>query len=106
MPESKDVRPVFCRRKIIATYIDNVKSRVEVYDLNGEKLHQISLPTIGTVGGVSASFKDQTAFFTFTSFTVPSVVYSFDTKTYDLKEYFRPNINFEVDNYEVKQIFY
>ena len=55
---------------------------------------------------MSASFKDQTAFFTFTSFTVPSVVYSFDTKTYDLKEYFRPNINFDFDNYEVKQIFY
>ncbi|HNV80365.1 MAG TPA: prolyl oligopeptidase family serine peptidase [Tenuifilaceae bacterium] len=108
LPESKDVLEscVLAGGKIIATYIDNVKSRVEVYDLNGEKLHQISLPTIGTVGGVSASFKDQTAFFTFTSFTVPSVVYSFDTKTYDLKEYFRPNINFDFDNYEVKQIFY
>ena len=108
LPESKDVLEscVLAGGKIIATYIDNVKSRVEVYDLNGEKLHQISLPTIGTVGGVSASFKDQTAFFTFTSFTVPSVVYSFDTKTYDLKEYFRPNINFDFDNYEMKQIFY
>jgi len=108
LPESKDVLEscVLAGGKIIATYIEDVKSRVEVYDLNGEKLHQITLPTIGTAGGVSASFKDQTAFFTFTSFTVPSVVYSFDTKTYELKEYFRPNINFDFDNYEVKQIFY
>ncbi len=108
LPESKDVLEscVMAGGKIIATYIEDVKSRVEIYNLNGDKLHQIKLPTLGTVAGVSSSYKEKMAFFTFTSFTVPSVVYSFDTETYEMKEHFRPRINFDFEGYDVKQVFY
>ena len=92
--------------KIIATYIEDVKSKVEVYDLAGEKLHQVELPTLGTVGGFSAKYTDTKAFYTFTSFTFPSVIFSFNTDTYESEVFFKPEIDFNADAFETKQVFY
>lgn len=108
IPEKKDVLEncVLAGGKIIATYIEDVKSKVEVYNLDGDKLHQISLPTLGTVSGISAQLNDKLAFYTFSSFTVPSVIYSFNTDTYESEVFFEPEIDFDFDNYETKQVFY
>ncbi len=108
IPEKKDVLEscVLAGGKIIATYIEDVKSKVEVYDLAGEKLHQVELPTLGTVGGFSAKYTDNKAFYTFTSFTFPSVIFSFDTDTYESEVFFKPEIDFNADAFETKQVFY
>ncbi|MDD3892569.1 MAG: prolyl oligopeptidase family serine peptidase, partial [Bacteroidales bacterium] len=108
IPEKKDVLEscVLAGGKIIATYIEDVKNKMEVYSLAGEKLHQVELPTLGTVGGVSSKFKDSKAFYTFTSFTFPSVIYSFNTDTYESEVYFKPEIDFDSDAFETKQVFY
>ncbi|HCX99053.1 MAG TPA: hypothetical protein DG754_02840 [Bacteroidales bacterium] len=108
IPEKKDVLEscVLAGGKIIATYIEDVKNKMEVYSLAGERLHQVELPTLGTVGGVSSKFKDSKAFYTFTSFTFPSVIYSFNTDTYESEVYFKPEIDFDSDAFETKQVFY
>ncbi len=108
IPEKKDVLEscVLAGGKIIASYIEDVKSKVEVYDLDGEKLHQLKLPTLGTIGGISSNFKEPSVFYTFTSFTVPSVIYKFDTNTFESEEFFKPQIDFDFDAYETKQVFY
>lgn len=108
LPEKKDVLEscALAGGKIIASYIEDVKSKVEVYNLDGEKLHQLNLPTLGTVGGISSSLKESTAFYTFTSFTVPSVIYKFNVDTYESEEFFKPQIDFDFDSYETKQVFY
>ena len=108
LPERKDVLEscVLAGGKIIATYIEDVKSKVEVYNLDGDKLHQIKLPTLGTVSGISSQLGSNKAFYTFSSFTVPSVIYSFDTDNYELEVFFKPEIDFDFDDYETKQIFY
>jgi prolyl oligopeptidase len=108
IPEKKDVLEscVLAGGKIIATYIEDVKSKVEVYNLDGDKLHQISLPTLGTVSGISAQLNHKLAFYTFSSFTVPSVIYSFNTETYESEVFFEPEIDFDFDNYATKQVFY
>jgi len=64
------------------------------------------LPTIGTVGGFSYLKGENMAFYTFTSFTVPSIIYKYDFKTGKSVIYKKPKINFDFDNYETKQIFY
>lgn len=108
LPERKDVLEscVLAGGKIIATYIEDVKSKVEVYNLDGDKLHQIKLPTLGTVSGISSQLSSNKAFYTFSSFTVPSVIYSFDTDNYESEVFFKPEIDFDFDEYETKQIFY
>jgi prolyl oligopeptidase len=108
IPEKKDVLEscVLAGGKIIATYIEDVKSKVEIYDLNGEKLSQIQLPSIGNVGEISSKLSSNEAFYTFTSFTSPSVIYSLNTDTYETAEFFKPNIDFDFSEYETKQVFY
>lgn len=108
IPEKKDVLEscVLAGGKIIASYIEDVKSKVEVYNLDGTKLHEVKLPTLGTVSGISSQLSSNKAFYTFSSFTVPSVVYSFNTDTYESDEFFAPEINFDFASYETKQVFY
>ncbi|MDD2550012.1 MAG: prolyl oligopeptidase family serine peptidase [Bacteroidales bacterium] len=108
IPEKKDVLEncVLAGGKIIASYIEDVKSKVEVYDIDGTMLHELELPTLGTVSGISAQLKSNQVFYSFSSFTVPPVVYSFNADTYLSEEFFAPEIDFNFGDYESKQVFY
>jgi len=108
LPERKDVLSncALIGGKVVANYIVDAKSKVEVYSLEGEKLSDIELPTLGTIGGISGSMDDSIAFYNFSSFTVPSVVYKYNVETNKSTELFKPDINFNFDDYETKQVFY
>ena len=108
LPERKDVLSscALIGGKVVANYIVDAKSKVEVYTLEGEKVSDIEFPTLGTMGGISGSINDTVAFYNFSSFTVPSVVYKYNIETNHSSEFFKPEINFDFSNYETKQIFY
>jgi prolyl oligopeptidase len=108
IPEKKDVLVgcSFAGGKIIASYIEGVKSKVEIFDLQGEKLHQLEFPAIGSVGRLNASFKNKYVFYTYSSFSIPSVVYKYDISTNETVEFFRPDIKADLDAFETKQVFY
>jgi len=108
LPEKKEVLQScsIIGGKIVANYIEDAKSKVEVYNLNGEKINQIDFPSLGTFGGIKGKLNDSVAFYSFTSFTVPSVVYKYNIETNKSTEFFRPKISFDFENYETKQIFY
>ncbi len=108
LPERKDVLSncSLIGGKVVASYIVDAKSKVEVYNLSGEKLSDIEFPTLGTMGSISGSMNDSIAFYNFSSFTVPSVVYKYNIETNQSLEFFKPEINFNFDNYETKQVFY
>jgi len=108
IPERKEVLEScqFADGKIIATYIEDAKSKAEVYSINGEKLHQMQLPAIGTIAGISSNIKQPTAFYVYTSFTIPSVIYKYNVATNESERHFSPEIQFNFDAYETKQIFF
>ena len=54
--------------KIIATYIHNASSKINIHSLDGQLESELKLPSIGTVGGFSGKKEDNDAFFSFTSF--------------------------------------
>jgi len=108
LPERKDVL-TSCQLvggKIIANYVVDAKSKAEVYTLSGEKTDEIHLPTIGTISGFSGSYSDTLAFYSFSSFTVPPAVYKFNVAKNESTEFFKPDIKFNFDDYETKQVFY
>ncbi|HMP18371.1 MAG TPA: prolyl oligopeptidase family serine peptidase, partial [Gemmatales bacterium] len=45
-------------------------------------------------------------FYTFTSFTTPPTVYHYDLLTGESKVYSKPDVKFNPDDFEVKQVFY
>lgn len=108
LPERKDVLESceLIGGKIVANYIVDAKNKAEVYSMDGEKEYDIPFPTLGTFGGISGSMNDSIAFYNFNSFTVPSVIYKYNIATNRATEFFKPNINFDFEGYETKQVFY
>ena len=106
--ETKDVLSscALAGGRIVANYIVDAKSKAEVYDLNGNKLHEIALPGIGTIGSLSGSNSEPTAFYTFSSFTTPTTVFRYDIGSNTSTEIFKPSMAFDGNDYETKQIFY
>jgi prolyl oligopeptidase len=92
--------------KIIASYIKDAKSKIEVYTKKGDFLYDIELPAIGSVSDVKSSPNSNDAFFTFKSFTIAPTVYKYDVVENKLEEYFKPELNFDSDQYETKQVFF
>jgi prolyl oligopeptidase len=66
--------------KLFAQYEQNASSQLEIFDLNGEKLGNLLLPTIGTVFGAGGHWKSDEIFYGFQSFTTPPSVYRIDLK--------------------------
>ena len=63
--------------KLIATYDRDASHHVSVYDIDGKELGQIKLPTYGSVA-FSTRRKAPEVFYSFSSFTYPSAIYSYD----------------------------
>jgi prolyl oligopeptidase len=108
LPERKDVLMgcTIVNNKIIANYIVDAKSQAEVYTLDGTKIADIELPTLGKISGVSGEINDSIAFYSFSSFTVPPTVIKYNVNTNTSTQFFSPNINFNFNDYETKQVFY
>ena len=92
--------------KIIAGYIKNACSKSYVYSVDGTYEKEVGFPCLGTAGGFSGKKTDNIAFYSFVSFTFPSTIYKYDVKANTSTSYYTSDIDFDVSNYETKQIFY
>ena len=66
--------------KLFAQYEQNASSQLRIFDLDGKKLSDVSLPAIGTVFGTGGKWNHEEAFFGFQSFTVPPSIYRIDLR--------------------------
>ncbi len=92
--------------KIIVTSLQDAYHVAEVYELDGTLRNEISLPGIGSLGGISARMKEGTAFYSFSSFNYPSTVFKYDIASNRSELYFAPEVDFDAEAYETKQVFY
>lgn len=92
--------------KIIASYMKDAQTKLEVYTSKGNYLYDIELPAIGSVNDINASTNTNELFFTFKSFTVAPTIYKYDVNENKTKVYFEPKIDFDATQYETKQVFY
>ena len=107
VPESESVlsNASLVGGKMILTYDQDASNHAYVYDLQGNKVQEVQLPSIGSVG-FSGNKDDKEVFFGFTSFTIPGATYKYDidNNTYEL---FRaPAVKFNSDDFETKQVFF
>lgn len=108
IPESEDVLQTLSivGGKIFAEYIHNASSKVKVFDIKGEYLRELVLPAIGNIGGISGKKSDTEAFFSFSSYTIPTSIYSMDTESLDYDVFKAPQIDFDFDRYVTKQLWF
>lgn len=106
--ESKDVlqSAQLVGNVIFASYLKDASSRGYFYDYEGNLLEELKLPSIGTIASFSGDKGDQTAFYTFTSFTFPSRVYKIDLNNYHSELYTESKVDFTPENYTIEQVFF
>ncbi|MDB5281699.1 MAG: serine protease, family peptidase [Bacteroidota bacterium] len=92
--------------KIFTTYLKDVTTRIYQYDMNGKLEHEITLPALGTSGGLGGEADDKVLFYSFTSFTYPPAIYKYDIATGKSEVWRKSNVKFNPDDYETKQVFY
>jgi prolyl oligopeptidase len=80
--------------------------RLLVYDKNGTREREIPLPTLGSIGGMSARRRDREVFYSFTSFTYPTTIYRYDPATGESRVFRQPRVSFAPADYQVDQVFY
>jgi len=66
--------------KLLAHYEQNASSQLKIFDLDGKKLNDLSLPAIGTVFGTGGRWNRDEVFYGFQSFTTPPSIYRIDLK--------------------------
>jgi prolyl oligopeptidase len=108
IPEQKNVLRSceVANDRIIASYLKDASSRLKVFDMQGNSLYEIELPSLGTVGSLSASAKSDQLFYSFSSFTVPTQIWHHDLKSRESSLYFKPSTDFNPDEYVTRQVFY
>lgn len=74
--------------------------------MTGKLEHEIKLPAIGTASGAGGNVDDKIVFYTFTSFTFPPTIYKYDISTGESTVWQKPDVKFNPDDYETKQVFY
>ncbi|MEQ3690110.1 MAG: prolyl oligopeptidase family serine peptidase [Flavobacterium sp.] len=91
---------------IFAEYMIDAVSQVKQYDYNGKLIRTIQLPGVGSAGGFGGKKEETTLYYSFTNYITPGTIYAFDPKTGNSKVYQKPNVDFNGEDYESKQVFY
>ncbi len=107
IPETENVLSITTGSDFFfAKYMKDAISQVKQYDKSGKLVREIELPGIGTASGFSGKREDKTLYFTFSNYTTPSSIYSFDPKKGVSLLYKKSEIDFNSEDYETKQVFY
>ena len=93
--------------RLVANYMEDARSKVLIFSLNGKNEQELKLPGIGTASGFSTEKGDSIAFYSFTSYTFPSVIFKYNFNTEKSEVYRKPEIKgINLDDYITEQVFY
>jgi prolyl oligopeptidase len=92
--------------KILASYMVDVLTETEVFDLSGQPLGKIERPGFGTWAMSGGDQSDREVFFTFTSYNVPARIYRYDLLTSELNLIRESRVAFNPEDFTVEQVFY
>ncbi|HVR43592.1 MAG TPA: prolyl oligopeptidase family serine peptidase [Thermoanaerobaculia bacterium] len=90
----------------IAQYLEDARSEVKIYTNEGKHVRDVELGQIGRASGFGGRRTDTETFYSFSSFTTPPSIYRYDVATGDRKLIHRSTVDFDPDDYEVRQVFY
>jgi prolyl oligopeptidase len=92
--------------KLFVDYLENVKSRIKIFDPEGKPIGDLALPGIGSISGVRGRWDSDEAFFSFTSFVIPPTIYRYNTADATRSVWAKMNVPISPDRFDVKQVWY
>lgn len=90
----------------IAHYLQDAKTQIKIHEMDGNFVREVKFPTIGTASGFGGRRTDTETFYSFSSFATPPSIYRYNLITGESKLLRQANVDFNPENYEVKQVFY
>ncbi|MEL7002335.1 MAG: prolyl oligopeptidase family serine peptidase [Bacteroidota bacterium] len=91
---------------IFANYLEDAKTVVKQFSYEGELVRNVELPGIGSAYGFGGKEDEKELYYTFTSFTYPPTIFKYDIESGESTLYESPQLDFNPDDYETKQVFY
>ena len=90
----------------LATYLQDAKTQVQQYSLDGHYVRDVELPGIGTASGFSGDEDHPETFYSFGSFATPPSTYRYDVDTGESTLLKQANVDFDPGEYKTTQVFY
>jgi prolyl oligopeptidase len=90
---------------LAVNYLEDVKSRVQLYALDGTALGDLALPGAGTLEGFSTREDTPELFYAFTSPLYPTTVFRYDPATKKSAPFDAPKLAFDASQYETRAVF-
>ncbi len=108
LPEGDDViqEAYIAGGRLVVSFLHHAHSLLRIYDLEGDLLHTVELPSLGTVRKFSGHSPDSLLYFTFESFTFPAAVFELNVLTGKAVMHQMAGINFDPTAYETRQEWY
>lgn len=91
--------------RLFIKYLRDASHHLYAYTVEGSPLHEVELPTIGTVG-ISGDMDDNEAFYTFTSYTFPPTIYRYNVAGNSSEQFRKSEVSFKPEDYVSEQVFY
>lgn len=107
IPETENVlSPSTGGGYFFAEYMVDAVSKVLQYDYDGNLVREVELPGVGSAGGFGAKKEEKELYYSFTNYVTPGSIYKYDIEKGTSELYRKPEIDFNPENYESKQVFY
>lgn len=89
-----------------AEYMVDAVSKVLQYDYSGKLIRDIELPGIGSAGGFGGKKEASVLYYNFSNYKTPSTIFQYNPKKGISSVYKKPDVDFNSDAYQSKQVFY
>lgn len=90
---------------LFVNYLHDAASRVSEYNLDGQFIRQVKLPGIGSASTFHGKQNSQTAYYSYTSFNTPSIIYAYDIASGKSSVWHQPKLSFNPNDFVTKQVF-
>lgn len=92
--------------KLFVNYLENVNSRIKVFDPSGRLAREIKLPGLSNATLVSGRWDRDEAFYSFNSFAQPTTIYRYVPSSGAQTQWARINVPVDSSQIETKQVWY
>jgi prolyl oligopeptidase len=95
----------FASGQLLCEYLQDAKSTVKAFDLQGKLVRDVELPGIGSISGFGGRKDDKELYFAFSSFTSPTTIHRYDIAGGTSTIFRKPKLDFDGSHLETKQVF-
>jgi len=92
--------------RIVAIFESKNHPVISVFDYSGNNLFDLAMPLASSISGFSGSGDDEDLYFSMKSYTIPSIVYKFNIKTFKKELMQKTTVNYDFTQIEYKEVNY